>query len=164
MLMTRKELLEKLMSVKGASPITIISKTEPKLLVKHRETKEPCPYKDVTKTSVTNGMMNFDYEAAVNRQRTREESEADFKAKERTWGTHVTRSIIEHKGKYYLQMKVQNAVEHKYICNGEEVSIDKGYLPAQSNRQGVKQEVIVRDYALDSVHQVKMGGQVINIV
>jgi len=164
MLLTKKELLAKLMEAKGAKPITIVSKTTPKLLKKHRDSGEPCPYSNVSKVSRTNGMMNFDYEKAVNRQLVREGKEDNFEAVERKWGKHITRGIIEHKGKYYLQLKVQNAIESVYLQNDERVEIDKGYLPKQSTKQGVKKEVIVRDYSLDNISSIKIGGESYDIV
>src|SRR5690554_7875233 len=86
-----KEILRDTFSqVRGSTFCTIHTVTDPKCLKKHRDTKEPLPYKEVKKTSVINGVINFKYENSVNKQREREDSTADFIAEPRKWGTRIT--------------------------------------------------------------------------
>ena len=110
-------------------------------------------YKNVTCTKFTNGVINFDYENAVKRQQGREGKEPVFEAKERAWGSHVTRAMIEHKGQYYVQIRVNNTYGHEYRNGAEKINYNelKPFItPKKENdSQGVDKEVIVRDIKLD---------------
>jgi hypothetical protein len=164
MFVTKSEMLDILINTKGAKPVTIMTKTEPKLLKKHRETGEPCPYTKVEKRARVNGMINFDYEKSVNRQLEREDKESNFESMERKWGKHVTRSVIEHKGNHYLQIKVEKVVDSLHTEDDKKVEIDAGYLPKKSSRQGTDKQVIVADYSLNNISSMKMGGIQYDIV
>jgi len=150
-------LIDTINAVKGATFATIITETDARLK------KTGNPFGPVRKISRVNVCLGFQYEAAVNRQRTREDSEADFEARPRQWGERISAMLIGHKGRTYLETKVQRALETSYIdATGKELSKEdvSPFLPARSkSRQEVADEVIVRDYALDSIRSLAFGGE-----
>jgi hypothetical protein len=73
-----------LFGVKGAKPVTIITRTEPTLTGGKK-----CPLAGLVKISTVNGMINFNYENAVNRQRSREGNSEVFESAARKWGKRL---------------------------------------------------------------------------
>jgi hypothetical protein len=163
--------------------VTIIARTEPALVG-----GKSCPYVGLTKLSRVNGIINFSYEKSVNRQREKRQAPLDaagqveqFDAKPRSWGTrlfcrdtkrkvplvakhtpsaHVSFAELGRipEGELYLEMKVQNSLVRQYEFNGEVVPEEDvtPHLRPSRNQTGV----ILRDYRLDHIEEVTMGGHV----
>ena len=160
--LTIEDIVRLLQAEKGAEFITIVAETKPKV----RKTGNP--YKEIVKRSVVNGMINYNYEGNVNREREREGLTADFKASAPAWGTRVGNScIIEHKGKKYIDFRLLNVLDTEYIADGKKVNIDdiKDFLPKRksSGRQGVEKEIKVCRYSLDSIKEIRMNGYVYKV-
>jgi len=138
--------------------LSMLSVTEPKLA-------KGCPYRNVRKISKVFGIANFRYQNSVNAQREREGLLADLEAKPRQWGFHVPGSpLIVHKGKYYLEIKVEKILKHaRYLSEGKFISPEaiKPYLPSKrdSGRQEVDKAIILRDYSLESIRNLRIGGK-----
>jgi hypothetical protein len=155
--MTKPQFKTLLATRNGASFITITALTEPDWLAA-RETGEN-PYKNhVVKRSVVNGVINWKYENSVNNQRAREGLSPDFESLPRKWGERIHGTPwVEHKGKTYLELKVENVLSTTYVDeNGVELNSElvKHYIkPSHSGgeRQGVEREVILRDYNLNNI-------------
>jgi hypothetical protein len=158
-LLTTVALATKLSEIRGATFATLICETDARLK------KTGNPFGQVQKVSRVNVCLGFQYEAAVNRQRTREGAEADFEAAPRQWGNRVPGTfLVEHKGRTYLETKVERSLEHAYItADGRELSdADVApFLPARkdSGRQETDKAILVRDYALDSIRSISFGGE-----
>jgi len=148
------------MQMKGAVICTVNAETTPKM----RKTDNP--YVDVVKVSSVNGIINWIYEDAVNKQRSREELEPNFTAFPRKWGNRIKGSpLVEHNGNYYLEMKVQSA-QAQYILGNEEIAVSElipYFYDRSKSRQGVEKEVVLRDYALENIKSIKYAGQLIEI-
>ena len=147
-----------LADIKGATFATLVTATDARLK------KTGNPFGNVRKVSRVNVCLGFQYESAVNRQRTREGSEADFETAPRQWGTHISAMLIEHKERIYLETKVEKSLDHKYLdANDQELSSEAvaPFLPtrAQSTRQETEKEIVVRDYALDSILSLAIKGE-----
>ena len=159
-IISRERLLLMLLEVRGASFATITTRTDARL----KKTGNPFGY--VEKISRVNVTLGFQYANAVNRQRTREETEADFEAMPRQWGERSAQSplLIEHKGKMYLETKIERSLSHEYIAGDGRALTDeevRPFLPARgASRQDVEKEILVRDYAIDSIIGIAFGGQV----
>lgn len=157
---------------------TLTTCTIPAMVKKDRETKQPNPFIGrVLKRSKVNGIVGgWNYASAVNRQRLREanpqtvaevEAVPDFEALPRSWGTRVPNSgLVQHGNKYYVELKVERSLETTYLIDGQPATDKqleelKKFLPkkSESTRQGVEKQIILRDYALESVVGVKMNGQ-----
>jgi len=164
------ELTDMLDARRGAFFATIVARVDARLVKKHRETGEPNPYAGATKVSRVNGCINWCYGQSVNNQRIREGHSEHFHPESRRWGQRrfynaegqpvYDRSasvrlspFVDHKQAVYLEMKVQNALEHRYEAQDGTVLTDEQvapYLPARSrsSRQEVDNEIILRDYTL----------------
>lgn len=73
-----------LFNARGAKPVTIVTRTEPALTGGKK-----CPLAGLVKVSTVNGMINFNYENAVNRQRSREGNDETFESASRKWGRRL---------------------------------------------------------------------------
>lgn len=157
--LTTNTLVELLATVKGATFATIITETDARLK------KTGNPFGPVRKVSRVNVTLGFQYEAAVNRQREREGSEANFESAPRQWGERLPGSmLVEHKGKLYLETKVERSLSHVFMDAGGRVLSDAEvapFLPARSGseRQETAKEILVRDYSLDSIRSLSMKGE-----
>ena len=119
-LLTTVALATKLSEIRGATFATLICETDARLK------KTGNPFGQVQKVSRVNVCLGFQYEAAVNRQRTREGAEADFESAPRQWGSRIPGTfLVEHKGRTYLETKVERSLEHAYItADGRELPIN----------------------------------------
>lgn len=163
----RAQLLDLLANLKGATFATITSATDPRMVKKHRETGEPNPHLGAVKVSRVNVTIGADYERSVNRQRTREELDADFASMGLPdYYEPVAGPIIRHKGKgtHYLACKPERCLAVVYQdAAGKLIDADavKPYLPASSKpaNQGTEKEIVWRTYALDSIREISLGGR-----
>lgn len=150
-----------LLTCKGAMIVTISTETEPALIAPKSN-----PYKGITKLGEVNGVINWVYETAVNRQRVKEDKEPDFTAFPRKWGQRIKGTpLVEHKGQHYLEMKVQSA-RARYFLATREVPYEevKPHLrPNGPSRQGVDNEIILRDYALEHIKAITYGQETVAI-
>jgi len=152
--------------------VTITSRTEPAM----RKTNNPYIGR-VFKLSIVSGTINWHYASEVNRQRNREggftlvdgavvASEVDnFEARPRKWGTRLKDSpFVEHKGNFYLEMKVRESQGHEYRDEyGDKIPDEKmekirSFFPkkSESSRQGVNGEIILRDYRFDRITAITL--------
>jgi len=159
-MLTVTELRAALLGIKGAMIITIEAETLPQM----RKTDNP--YLGTRKVSAVNGVINWVYEIAVNNQRLREDKEADFTAFPRKWGKRIKGTpLVEHKGQYYLEMKVQSAKAH-YVQGDAEIAVSElipYFYERSKSRQGVEKEVILRDYALENIKGIRWGGELVKV-
>jgi hypothetical protein len=156
--LTQSELIALLGTVKGATFATIVTRTVPKLK------KTGNTLGTVLKVARTNVCLGFQYEAAVNRQLAREGTSADFEAKPRQWGERIPGTmLVTHKGRTYLETKVEKTLGHTYRDANGNILPDEAvqpFLPARSKgRQGTEKEILVRDYALDSIQGITVKGK-----
>jgi len=153
---TKKELLSILSEQKGATFVSLETETEQKLLG-----GKNCPLKGLIKRSKVAGVLNGNYTNMVNNQRTREEKEADFVAKDRTWGSRIEGTpIVFHKDNHYVEVKVQSTQKPDYFFNGNRIDSSdvKPYLPQIKANQGLDNDVVLRDYNISSIKRIKIGG------
>lgn len=165
--LTMPELAAKLRERRGAFMVTLTTNTDARSLKKDRGTGEPNPYGKIRKESQVNGIVNFNYENAVNRQREREGGvdAPAFAAAARRNGERIkgTPFVMSSRGNVLLRLKVERAtVTPRYLAaDGTPIPKIPGLLPAprkDSGRQEVKKEIIERDYALDSVVGITVNG------
>ncbi len=155
-IISRPQLVQTLQKRKGAQVISIVTETDPG---KSKAHKGQC-----LKRSYVNGMIGWHYVNAVNRQRGREGNAEDFQVKPRKWGVRVKGTpFVEHKGNLYLEMKVEKVFQTQYLIGGvvvprERVEDHLRLHRPSSPSQGIDKEVILRDYKLESIIQVTLGG------
>lgn len=141
----QKQFQEILNKLNGPTITTLITKTIPELI--------NCPLKNIVKITHLNGIIQWNYQNAVNNQRIKENKKPNFQAKQRTWGTKIPNSpFIQYQQNLYLQLKVQNVYKIKYFHNKQEID-PTPYLKrkSESKRQNLSQPVITRDYLLNHI-------------
>lgn len=165
--LTRDELKSRLEKLQHATICSIIALTSPTM----RKTGNPWNDVEVVKLSRVGGFICWTYSKSVNNQRDREQkptnadgSVEQFVAAARQWGKRIKGSpFVEHKGSFYLEVKVQSARSPEYFnaADGIPITADSldPWLPkrkTEAGRQGVEKPVIVRDYRLDGIAQIKL--------
>ena len=149
---------------KGAKMCTIITETD----VRMRKTNNPF-HGLITKRQRMNVTINFIYANSVNRVRTKEGNEADFVPHERKWGVRRQGcSLIDHQGRVYLECKPNAGPQFQefyHKVSGEITAkevFEEFITPSRSSAalQGVSvaNEVIVRDFQLDTITDLILGG------
>ena len=157
------EFVRTLEARKGASIITLTALTEPDWLPL-KETG-PNPYRGlVKKRSTVNGMICWQYENAVNRQRVREGKEPDFEALPRQWGQRIHGTPwVTHKGKLYLELKLQQVLEVEYVDAETLELVPQAYnwvkRSAGNPRQQLDNEIILRDYTVTNIMSFTYNGE-----
>jgi len=172
--LSKSELVDHLMGLRGAKFTTIVAETDPRM----RKTGNP--YVGATKISRVNGVVNWIYQNAVNNQRCRENQPLDhqgevehFEPEPRKWGTRLRHDsghvapLVEHKGKHYLELKVERSLGHEYRLNGETLDPQAvaEFLPQRKEgaRQKVDNPVVLRDYSIENICQITIDGIVYEI-
>ena len=163
--MTREELRKHFLDKKGTSFGTVLVFSPAKVNKKDKD-KNPNPFDAVYKMSRLNGVIGYDYEHSVNLERGREGLETDFVAEKRAWGKRVNRYLVEHKGTWYLTMKVQRVIgDVTYWLDDLKTQIEKVELlpfmteKDETTRQGVDKVVIHRDIKLSSILEITFEGK-----
>ena len=144
-------------NVKGTSTISIDLDSPMDGKGKMHKTGNPFFGLGVIKRVTLSGMIGFDYENSINRQAGREGKE-EREAKSRAWGTLTeNRLFVEHKGAYYLQMKVQSSSSPVFLMpDGTEVesSAIRPFIPEKSkssSQADLDKEIIVRDVKMENI-------------
>lgn len=117
------------------------------------------------KLSKLNVCLGFNYANSVNRELSKEGKLSDFKPNQRFWGERLPGTpLVKYNDKYYLEVKPQKSLisiffdEKGNRIKKDNISnlISKYYSNAE--QQGVSREIKVRDYSLDSIREIKIGG------
>jgi len=170
---TPQELAERVAQVKASTIVGVTTLTSVKMLKKHRDTKEPCPYGEITKRTVMNVMFGTDYAKGVDNRRVKEGKAADFVVAPHQWADHVDGkpAIVVNKAgdQSYANCRVLGVQSVEYLQDGVVVDKDDldlaGYGPKKSKegaRQNVEDAVIWRTVKLAplcSFEAVRANGQ-----
>lgn len=152
------EFIMTLETARGARPVTFTATTDARL--------RSNPFGQVNKRSRVNGMVNWNYQNSVNRQRAREDSTPDFEASPRKWGRRIPKSpFVIHKGQLYMEVKVERSLNHQYVATDGQPLSDTDVAPflpkrnSNKRHQGVEREVILRDYRVDHLDAITIDGE-----
>lgn len=133
------------------------------------------PMKDrVTKVCKNHRVMLFTnqnsngYQNMVRRRLEQEGKTISFDVAERKWGIRVPNlPVIEHNGKYYLEVIFLYSGSVEYFLDGEQISDGSiegmPIKSVDSGRQGLEADhsVIVRTFALDSINEIRLMKEVL---
>jgi len=170
---TVDELREKLASLRACTAISFESETIPKLLKKHRVTKEPCPYEtgDISKVNIMAGLIGLSYSNSVNNQLGREDKELDFTAQSRKWGDLMENRVLVCKfdeetkeDKFYLQVVVKSYETPRYLWGNTEIPVKEleGYLPIErppKTQAELEKKVVIKNVSLENIRWIRMLGE-----
>jgi len=163
-----KQLQKELAERKGARIISLVTVTEVFLKPEGKE-----KFGKVFKLSHINGIVNFNYENSVNKQREREGVTPDFVAQPRKWGTklegmpfisHVRKTDGAHE--LYLEIKIENIIDVAYRSQDGKVISDGDlwqYIRKTSTNLGhqkITKEVILRDININNIILIIIDGKV----
>jgi hypothetical protein len=144
--------------------------TNPKLLVKHRVTKEARPFMSLTKVQkFVNALLGAEYEARVLKQRERENVEGEFTAEKASGRTRIN-ALLSHKDdnpeQLYLSVYIDKATFKSTTYhdeNGNQYTWEQvqDYLPPPkrgNDKQGLEHEIKVIAPKLESITEITAFG------
>lgn len=150
---TRKELIEKLSSFKGAKIATVITETVPDM----NKTRNPY-YGDVAKLSRMNVMFNASYGNAIAKKAVAQlepslakKTSVQAVVQPRTWGKRIDKTcLIEHEDKTYVEVRFMRPARVVYVNNntGNEIETD---LLTPFLRKRAEQVIPIATINLDNV-------------
>ena len=158
---TLNQLADLLRNVTHAQPIGFVA------LIDAKARKTGNPFGTVLKLSKVQAFTGFDYERSVNRQLEREGSQLSFTAKERSWGERISPALAENHGKLYLVAKVENTRKPVYLVKTAfgllpiAKALVSPFLPVSkpASNQGTDKEIVYRNYSLENIVSLSMGGE-----
>lgn len=144
--------------INGGTFISLITNTEEKNL-KNAKTCALAGLRKITQT-VAHVYAHHQYENQMRK------IDPTFVSKPRVWGVRLKdRPLLEHKGKYYLEVFFDNGRSKTrikgYFLNGSEIpkeTVSAAMLPRK------EEEICYRNYALDSIMEIKFNGQRYKII
>jgi hypothetical protein len=169
-----KQDLSNILSVhKGATAVSIITLTEPKMRKTNNEY-----YGRVTRLAERSGMIGGNYENSVNKQREREDIETHFIA-EQLWqgkGVHVSSALCYHSvsmEQYLVFYPTRTTPEGHPVANRDSWRLDNVEMdddtlsqvmsfvsePSDSPKQGTEKQIPWRTIKLRNIIQLKMMGE-----
>ena len=171
---TYAQLVQLMLGVTHATPIGIVTRTEPKM----RKTNNPY-HGRILKVTEANVFANCNYEDRVNRQLAREHKESDFVAGDRA--VDMQRVYVNGKPTPVLRMTKKDGSLGEYleVHFYDHLSVKTRYLldrrediaksefesflytrdsESAAERQGTNCEQIVRTYSMRNVVEVRMSG------
>ena len=157
------EMIERFKSLKGCKMMTITIRTQPRL----RASKSNPLNGRVVKFQSINGAVGYNYEAAVNRQRTKDHTPPDFEALSRRNMVHIGGSILKHNktNEHYVFLRPLSKQPAIYYVDGRVVTLDKIaqylYSPPKKDKggsQGVSKEIPYINIKVSNIIYVKGFG------
>lgn len=162
---TSSELTQILLKRKGATIVSLKACTDARLRKKNNPVG-PC-----WKLANIVGMIGWSYANSVNNQRAREGHDEHFEALPRPWGERIKGTpLVEHKGKYYLEVKIEQILDVTYARNSdwELVTYDaiSMFLPDKrvNERAETEKNIYPTDYAIENIREIKIDGVVYEVV
>jgi len=156
---TKDELVQILIKKKGTTIVNLKATTNARLK------KTNNPHGSCSKQSELTGMIGWNYANSVNNQRAREDHQEFFEAEPRAWGERVKGTpLVEHKGNYYLEMKVTRVMSTTFIRDrdGEIVTHAEIVMflpPARENaRAETVKGIFPSDYAVENIKEITLDG------
>lgn len=169
MKITKRKLINKLMKIRGATPVQFTSNTDARL------NKRGNPYFGTRKVSEVNAIVGFYYDKAVLKRLEKEGKEPDAWKRGDSWhellliDNKITPFRVDKKTgkKLYLNVLV-NTAESKYYFKGRQIDkklIEK-YMRDKNNyaNQGLDNPVAICTYAIDNIRRITFGGHLYNVV
>lgn len=159
-------------NVVGAPFVTLLTNTEPSNM---RKTNNPYWDRErkvwtIRKITRINGQINWSYANAVNNQRNREQTPLNelgeverFIPAPRQWGERINGTpFVYHNNNFYLELKAQNVYSVEYVHeDGHVVDVEelRQWIPTheEGKRQQVEHPVILRDYKVTNIVEIKFN-------
>lgn len=120
----------------------------------------------VYKVSQTGGLLNSDY-AARKQEKLDQTAPGTTYTPGKTYGTHVTGSVVEHNGKWYIQVLPQAPFEKpRFVVKNNigqfkeepKATVEPVLAPAKPGGAGAD-EVVIRRYGIGSIVALEVNNQ-----
>lgn len=166
---TQRELERMLMATDRCQFVSLTCITDPEM----RKRNNPF-FGAVRKVSIASGVVCWQYERTVNRQRSREGAPTDFKARRRAWGSRIKNTpLVSHvtadggETRLYLEVKIERSHAHYFDrttgkkIEGDSLEALRKYFPKRSGsgRQHVERPVVLRDYRILNIAELTIAGK-----
>ena len=165
--MASVNMLNVLARLNGSSFIGLDTETVPKLLGGKKNPMIGRVKKHIKGSNVQvfqNKLVNG-YEAIVKRRLEQEgKAASDFQLGSRPWGVRLEGlPIVEHKGKFYLEVIFLSSGEVRYTIDGADIHKD-GIIGLPDEKEegeqgGLSNKVVIRTFAFDSIKALRYGGE-----
>lgn len=164
-------LYDLLLGVKHATPVRLTTYTLVDNMNKFVDGTRNPYYKRVWKRAMTQGMIYWWYDRAVNRQRVREGKAPTFEALPHMYHVWIKGTCLAHHkddaSRLYLPMKVEHVMSYAYEIDGvvqdDPEDIEVWMRPESPGRQGVDQKIIYREFKLTSITDIAINGEWVEI-
>ena len=159
--LTLPQFVRRLNGIDQTQPVGMITVTVPDMKKRHNPF-----FGRVVKISHITAWINCRYARSVNLQRVREAQAANFRAAERAWGSKIDkRPLVEFDDQYYFEVKLQaRKSQIRDEQSGQVIppeTIKPFLAPLRKNtRQRLNREVILRDFRIDHVAELRINGEV----
>ncbi len=169
---SRKDFVDMVSDGKGASFISMLTRTAPKFR------KTGCAFKKIERVVEHNGVIGAKFANIVNNQFEREiktlvaegtipakmgesiMAEHDYVPGPLVWGTHYNQFFITHKGKFYLKYRPVKSGDSLWLADGSPVekSDVESYLYAPQAQGDTASTMLYRTFGVDNIVEITYGG------
>lgn len=170
----RNQLINGLLKIKGAKPITMICETVPRM----RKTNNPF-FGRIIKRAEINGMVNFHYDKGVLRRLKKEGKDSSDFCRGTSWHEPVMidgklTPLCKHKSKddKYIRFMLRNGIESTYCWtdSGDMLTDDEAeqvetFIQSSNSydNQGLDEPLIFLTYGIESVKVIRIDKQTYTI-
>jgi hypothetical protein len=157
--MTYDEIVTMFSNRRGTTFAGLDVTTEPKLLKKHRDTGELCPFSSVRKHAAVRVMLGANYEKRVQKIT----DNPDFVAGPHAWADEHIGYLQRRGGEHYLQCMIQDSASYYAgMVGGVWGVLDKhalvGYLPRPSENP-----TNIATYKISSIQSIRIDARTIEV-
>lgn len=163
--MKRVNIIEVLSNLNGNGFVGVDTETVPTLKGGKKNPMQGRVKKIVTGSTAQMFQNKFlnGYEQMVRRRLESEGKDgAGFQLSARPWGVRIEGlPIVEHKGKYYLELIYQKSGKVAYELDGnpiEATDVEGLESPTEGEQGGLDNKVIIRTVSLENVKSLRYGG------
>ena len=125
--------------------------------------QKDCPVEIIQKTEKAVFLIGSTYRKGIqNALKKRKDLTTTFEVMERTWGTRLSNSLVQHKGSYYLTVRrLRNSIRSQvFTSNGSENSeaIYKQYKRPSDSGDYPKNLIIQQDVKISNIKTLTIRG------
>lgn len=147
----------------GINTPTFVSVEYTTEYIRGKHLQKGCPLEAIQKTEKAVFLIGSSYRKGIeNVLKKRKDLTTTFEIMERTWGTRLSNSLVEHKGSYYLTVRrLRNSVRSQvFTSNGSEnpEAIYRQYKRASDSSEYPKNLVVQQDVKISNIKSLKIRG------
>lgn len=174
---TQKELVQKLLGIKRAQFVSMVTHTNPTMLKTGRVSGKPNPFSKLTRVSFRHVNLGVSYENAVNNRREGEGHPGEFKAEALWKGSGAlldgSKVVARHQttGELYCAFypkEGKSKVEDLWLADGNRVTLEEvqEFLPPppKNFKQELQKPVQWRVISIENIKEITISGDTFKVV